>query len=360
MNLQDAEARADLDSVAVVARELVKILDDLKKNAIEDSFMPNMCKKGHLKSLKEELQLTPIERPKSGVQGLRMKLSNVVGQQHQAIDVVVETLLNSIDKPHRPAKSFLFSGLTGAGEADLVGSLANLLVADGGMNLLIRIDLPKYTESDSFLQFLNGPLELPYGHEQCGFSLLEAIRMRPHSILFFSQVEKAPMSVFSALLWILDGHKLKFDGGHTVDFRNTIVIFATDLGNKAILSRLVGHPDQGSVGDGATEQQEEKRGFRFELVNRVNEIVFFNPSAREQLKEVGRLSMQAGPHLEDRCPLTFPMAFMHLFKMANDRIYENTPSTIHLIVLYIFSKWLNNECSDHLKQTMAIIRRSRE
>ncbi|XP_059653762.1 chaperone protein ClpB1-like isoform X2 [Cornus florida] len=346
MNLPDAEDRTDLDSVAEVARALVKTLDALIKNAVDINLMALEQKMVHSNSLNEKvehkLRETLYKSSKNGVQGLPMRLTRMV-RQNQATDVVVEALLKSIDAqhdlPHRPAMSFLFLGLTKAGEADLVDCLAEHLVADNGMNLLIKIDLSEYREPDSLCRFLNGPLEIPNGHEQGGLSLLGAVRMRPHSILFFSEVEKAHMSIFSALLSILDNGNFSINGGDTVDFKNTIVIFASDLGNKAILPRLVGHPDQGSVWDGAAEQ--EKRGFRFELLNRMDEIVFFDPLAREQLRKVARVSMRAGPHLENKCPLTFSWAFYHLFNTANDQVYKEYPSCIDQIVSLFAEGFIN-------------------
>ncbi|XP_059653729.1 chaperone protein ClpB1-like isoform X3 [Cornus florida] len=224
MNLLYSEDRIDLDCVAEVTRALVRTLDALIENTIEVNLMAL--------------------------------------EQKMASDVVVEALLKSIDAqhdlPHRPAMFFLFLGLTEAGEADLVDCLAEHLVADDGMKLLIKIDLSEYREPDSLCRFLNGPLELPDGHEQLGLSLLRAVRTRPHNILFFFEVEKAHMSISSALLSILDNGNFSINGGDTVDFRNTIVIFASGLGNKAILTRLVRHPDQGSVWDGAVEEQEKE------------------------------------------------------------------------------------------------------
>ncbi|XP_059653721.1 chaperone protein ClpB1-like isoform X2 [Cornus florida] len=267
MNLLYSEDRIDLDCVAEVTRALVRTLDALIENTIEVNLMALEQKMVRLNSLNEEVEPKLRERlcksSKNGMQGLLMRLRRVV-RQNQASDVVVEALLKSIDAqhdlPHRPAMFFLFLGLTEAGEADLVDCLAEHLVADDGMKLLIKIDLSEYREPDSLCRFLNGPLELPDGHEQLGLSLLRAVRTRPHNILFFFEVEKAHMSISSALLSILDNGNFSINGGDTVDFRNTIVIFASGLGNKAILTRLVRHPDQGSVWDGAVEEEKEASG----------------------------------------------------------------------------------------------------
>lgn len=250
--------------------------------------------------------------------------SRVVGQ-NQAIDVVAEALLKSIlaphDPPHRPTMSLLFLGLSSVGLADLVRSLAENFVSDDGMDLLIDVDLSKYRDSDSLFRLLYGPLELSISHSQYGFALLELVRMRPHSILVFSQVEQAHISVFSALLSVLDQGTLCDFEGHVVDFRRTVVIFASDVGNSKVLAQIVGHayPYDSSV----EVMQQKKRGFRSELLNRMDEITFFNPFARKQLRKVARLSMRAGLRLEDRIALR--SAIHIFFTAASDPVFKRAP-----------------------------------
>ncbi|CAL5411681.1 unnamed protein product [Camellia sinensis] len=362
MNLLNANAVADFSCVADVVQKLLSTVDDLIRNTVDVNLTPRQNKLTPLNYSNEETQPTDIERPtkraKNQVQGLCMVLCNrVVGQNQEAIDVVAEAVLKPIlaphDLPHRPTISLLFLGLTRVGQADLVRSVAENFICDDGTDLLIQIDLSKYRNPDSLFQLSHGPLELPVAcyitinksrdtepaaekqlaqpkwnscfngrphhlisHSQHGVPLLEIVRMRPHSILLFSQVEMAHISVFSALLSVVDQGTLSNVDGHTVDFRHTLVIFASNVGNRRLLAHLVGHASR----DGASNEviQQEKIGFRYELLNRVDEILLFNPFAREQLRKVARLSMRDGSHLKEGPPLALSTAFLDLFNAASD------------------------------------------
>lgn len=352
MNLLNANAVADFGCVADVVQKLLSTVDDLIRNTVDVNLTPSQNKLAPLNYSNEETQPTDTERStkraKNQVQGLCMVLCNrVVGQNHEAIDVVAEAMLKSIlaphDLPHRPTMSLLFLGLTRVGQADLVRSVAENFICDDGTDLLIQIDLSKYRDPDSLFQLIHGPLELPFSHSQHGVPLLEIVQMRPHSILLFSQVEMAHISVFSALLSVLDQGTLSNVDGHTVDFRHTVVIFASNVGNRRLLAHLVGHASQ----DGASHEviQQEKIGFRYELLNRVDEIVLFNPFAHEQLRKVARLSMRDGSHLKEGPPLALSTAFLDLFNAASDPIYERFPSAMEDTASFLAKGFVNNSSS---------------
>ncbi|XP_058205518.1 chaperone protein ClpB1-like [Rhododendron vialii] len=224
------------------------------------------------------------------VQGLCILLANRVVRQNQAINVVAEALLKSIlaphDLPHRPTMSLLFLDLTSVGQADRVRSLAENFVCDDGTDLLIDVDLSKYRDSD--IHFSDSYMGL--------WSYQQLVQMRPHSILVFSQVEQAHISVFSALLSVLD----------------------QDMGKSKVLAQLVRHADPY---DSSIEvMQQKKSGFRSELLNQIDEIVCFNPFSGEQLRKVARLSMRDGPQLVNGRPLELPAVILHLFSAASDCI----------------------------------------
>ncbi|KAK3003132.1 hypothetical protein RJ639_019130 [Escallonia herrerae] len=296
--LLDTKAGKDIDSVAKAVQELVNIVDDLIRSAIDLPLMPNEHELALYDTSNEEMETGQIERPrkkaKKRLQEVQTKFCTELVRL-QVIDVVTEAFNKSTessnDLPPRPAMSFLFLGLTCAGKAELVEVLREHLVADDGTRLLIEINLSAYADPDALIRLMNEPLE------QQGFSLLETVKMRPHSALLFSQVEKAHVSVFSALLSVLDYGMLS-DSGQSVDFRGTIVILTSDLGNKKMLARLVGYAHQYSTASDEVVEQKAKRGFRAELLNRLDEMVLFDPFASEQLRKVARLPMRAGPHLE--------------------------------------------------------------
>ncbi|KAF5944309.1 hypothetical protein HYC85_018386 [Camellia sinensis] len=352
MNLLNANAVADFGCVADVVQKLLSTVDDLIRNTVDVNLTPSQNKLAPLNYSNEETKPTDTERStkraKNQVQGLCMVLCNrVVGQNQEAIDVVAEAMLKSIlaphDLPHRPTMSLLFLGLTRVGQADFVRSVAENFICDDGTDLLIQIDLSKYRDPDSLFQLIHWPLELPFSHSQHGVPLLEIVQMRPHSILLFSQVEMAHISVFSALLSVLDQGTLSNVDGHTVDFRHTVVIFASNVGNRRLLAHLVGHASQ----DGASHEviQQEKIGFRYELLNRVDEIVLFNPFAREQLRKVARLSMRDGSPLTEGPPLALSTAFLDLFNAASDPIYERFPSAMEDTASFLAKGFVNNSSS---------------
>ncbi|KAH7841405.1 hypothetical protein Vadar_029523 [Vaccinium darrowii] len=232
-----------------------------------------------------------------------MSLAGRVVGQNQAIDFVAEALLKSIlahDLLHRPTTSLLFLGLTSVGQAGLVRSLAENFVSDDGIDgwtYLLTLNCLSTETRTHFSYSYKVPLELSISHSQYGFPLLELVRMRPHSILVFSQVEQACISVFSALLSVLDQarflHNLSDMLIHTVPSIEVM--------------------------------QQNKRGFRSELLNRIDEIVFFNPFALEQLRKVARLSLKAGLHLEDGSPLALSSAIYILFTATSDPLFERVP-----------------------------------
>ncbi|KAF7147416.1 hypothetical protein RHSIM_Rhsim03G0080100 [Rhododendron simsii] len=322
--------KRDFTCVADTVQKLLNAVDDLISNAVDALFVLNECILETSNCSNEETEPLekerPSKRPMNQVQGLCMLLANRVVRQNQAIDVVAEALLTSIlpdDLSHRPTMSLLFLGLTSVGQADLVRSLAENFVCDDGTNLFIDVDLSKYIDVDSLFLLLYGPLELSTSHGQHGFPLLELVQMRPHNIFVFSQVEQAHISVFSAFFSFLDQGTMCDLEGRTVDFRHTVVIFASDMGNSKILAQLVGHdPYDSSIEVMQQVNNLRKKALGLISLNQIDEIVCFNPLPRERLRKVARLSMRAGRHLTDGPPLALSTSILHLFSTASDPVYS--------------------------------------
>ncbi|XP_058203162.1 chaperone protein ClpB1-like [Rhododendron vialii] len=275
------------------------------------------------RGMKEEVDLGlgdgGSKRAKKGVESLKAQLHN--GLWGQATNIVAKAAKMIMDAPHYPPSlpvaAFLFLGLTTSSKEKIIGDLAENFVADDGTKLLFTIDLSEYTDLNS-LSRLTDALSGFTVREYCkGEQFPGSVRMRPCSILFLDQVEKAHMSVFTALLSVLDRSMFIDHRGRTVGFRDTIVIISSDAGNKGIFSRLVGNASQ-NILDSDTKQ--EVKGFRFELLNRVGEMVFLDPFAShdDQLRKFATLSMLSGPHLKGRSPSGFSRTFFSLFKPAND------------------------------------------
>lgn len=221
--------------------------------------------------------------------GLGERLHQRVVGQDNAVNAVAEAVLRSragLGRPQQPTGSFLFLGPTGVGKTELAKALAEQLFDDE--NQLVRIDMSEYMEQHSVSRLIGAPPGY-VGHEEGG-QLTEAVRRRPYSVVLFDEVEKAHIAVFNTLLQVLDDGRLTDGQGRTVDFRNTVIIMTSNLGAEHLLSGLTGKVTM----DSARERvmQEVRRHFRPELLNRLDEIVVFDPLSHDQLRKVARLQMK--------------------------------------------------------------------
>ncbi|KAG0459556.1 hypothetical protein HPP92_022684 [Vanilla planifolia] len=229
------------------------------------------------------------QNDKERLMGLAERLHKRVVGQNQAVDAVAEAVLRSragLGRPHQPTGSFLFLGPTGVGKTELAKALAEQLFDDE--NLIVRIDMSEYMEQHSVSRLIGAPPGY-VGHEEGG-QLTEAVRRRPYSVVLFDEVEKAHPAVFNTLLQVLDDGRLTDGQGRTVDFSNTVIIMTSNLGAEHLLTGLVGKSSMSNSRDRVME--EVRRHFRPELLNRLDEIVVFDPLSHEQLRKVARLQMK--------------------------------------------------------------------
>jgi ATP-dependent Clp protease ATP-binding subunit ClpB len=250
----------------------------------------------------------------------------VIGQD-EAVDAVAEAVLRSrsgLADPNRPIGSFIFLGPTGVGKTELARALAEYLFDDE--RALIRIDMSEYQEKHTVARLLGAPPGY-VGYEEGG-QLTEAVRRHPYSVILFDEIEKAHHDVFNVLLQILDDGRLTDGQGHTVDFRNTIVIMTSNIGSHRILEY------RGALGGAeeaimrATVMEELRAHFRPEFLNRVDEIIVFHALSEEQLMEIvdiqlGRLRSRLA---ERRITLVLnDDAKRHLVKAGYDPNYGARP-----------------------------------
>ncbi|GFZ03516.1 heat shock protein 101 [Actinidia rufa] len=295
--IQDAERRYDLARVA-----------DLKYGAIQEVEAAIARLEG---STEENLMLTetvgpeqiaevvsrwtgiPVTRlgqnEKERLIGLAERLHERVVGQDQAVSAVAEAVLRSragLGRPQQPTGSFLFLGPTGVGKTELAKALAEQLFDDD--NLLIRIDMSEYMEQHSVARLIGAPPGY-VGHEEGG-QLTEAVRRRPYSVVLFDEVEKAHPSVFNTLLQVLDDGRLTDGQGRTVDFTNTVIIMTSNLGAEYLLAGVTGKCTMESARE--MVMVEVRKHFKPELLNRLDEIVVFDPLSHDQLKKVARLQLK--------------------------------------------------------------------
>lgn len=207
----------------------------------------------------------------------------VIGQE-AAVEKVSEAILRSragIQDENRPIGSFLFLGPTGVGKTELAKALAECLFDDE--HNMIRIDMSEYMEKHAVSRLIGAPPGY-VGYEEGG-QLTEAVRRRPYSVVLFDEVEKAHPDVFNVLLQVLDDGRITDSQGRTVDFKNTILILTSNLGSSILLDGI--GPD-GEINDAAREEVMEvlRRSFRPEFLNRLDEIVFYKPLTREDIRSI--------------------------------------------------------------------------
>ncbi len=207
----------------------------------------------------------------------------VVGQD-EAVTAVCEAIIRSragIQNPNRPIGSFLFLGPTGVGKTELAKSLAEALFDDE--HNMIRIDMSEYMEKHAVSRLIGAPPGY-VGYEEGG-QLTEAVRRRPYCVVLFDEVEKAHPDVWGVLLQVLDDGRISDAQGRTVDFKNAVIILTSNLGSGILLENTSA---DGQISEEAKAQVDDllKRSFRPEFLNRLDEIVFYKPLTRNEIKKI--------------------------------------------------------------------------
>ncbi len=228
----------------------------------------------------------------------------IIGQD-EAVGAVSEAIRRAragLKDPKRPIGSFIFLGPTGVGKTELVRALAEFLFDEE--EAMVRIDMSEYMEKHTVSRLIGAPPGY-VGYEEGG-QLTEAVRRRPFKVVLFDEVEKAHPDVFNILLQILEDGRLTDGHGRTVDFRNTVVIMTSNLGTRELQRQAMGFQR------GAQKASEEerlrtavedalKKTFRPEFLNRIDEIIVFQPLTQEQIVLIVELLMnEIRKRLEER------------------------------------------------------------
>jgi len=208
----------------------------------------------------------------------------VVGQ-NQAIEAVSSAIRRAragLQDPNRPLGSFIFLGPTGVGKTELARALAEFLFDNE--QAMIRIDMSEYQEKHTVSRLIGAPPGY-VGYEESG-QLTEAVRRRPYSVVLFDEIEKAHPEVLNVLLQLLDDGRLTDGKGRTVDFKNTVVIMTSNLGSQYLAERAQRSTRELDEGTRRMVTDALREHFRPEFLNRIDEIIFFHPLGRDDLKAI--------------------------------------------------------------------------
>jgi ATP-dependent Clp protease ATP-binding subunit ClpB len=202
----------------------------------------------------------------------------------KAVSTAVRRARAGLQDPHRPIGSFMFLGPTGVGKTELTKALAEFLFDDE--SALLRIDMSEYMEKHSVARLIGAPPGY-VGYEEGG-ALTEAVRRRPYQVVLFDEIEKAHPDVFNVLLQVLDDGRLTDGQGHTVDFRNTLLVMTSNLGAEFMVAQPEGQ-DTDAVKDQVMAVV--RASFRPEFLNRVDEIILFHRLKRSEMGRIVDIQM---------------------------------------------------------------------
>ncbi len=310
-DVEKAEREGDLQKAAEL--KYGKIAELEKELSEENKKLINIQKEN--KMLKEEVDEEdiaevvskwtgiPVSKLLEGETQKLIKMENylqkrVVGQ-NEAINAVTNAIRRAragLQDPNRPLGSFIFLGPTGVGKTELAKKLAEFLFDDE--KAIVRMDMSEYMEKHTVSRLIGAPPGY-VGYEEGG-QLTEAIRRRPYSVILLDEIEKAHYDVFNVLLQILDDGRLTDGQGHTVDFKNTIIVMTSNIGARDIIKAApLGFTPRNEESGTLTPSEMKKtvmdklkKTFRPEFLNRIDEIVIFNSLSQEELRKIVEIQLE--------------------------------------------------------------------
>jgi len=241
----------------------------------------------------------PVSKMLEGEKEKLLKMEEIIEKrvvgQEKAIQTIADAVRRSrsgLQDPNRPVGSFIFLGPTGVGKTETAKAVAEFLFNDE--KAIVRIDMSEYMEKHAVARLIGAPPGY-VGYEEGG-QLTEAIRRRPYSVVLFDEIEKAHPDVFNIFLQILDEGRLTDAKGRTVDFKNTLIIMTSNIGTAYISDPAIPYEERVKG-----VQQELKMHFKPEFLNRVDDVIIFNPLTREHINKIIMIQLnEVGKRLKDR------------------------------------------------------------
>ena len=305
VELANAQRKGEYQRAGELAYGRIPELEK-KLKAVEDSegkgaMMEEAVTADHVAQVVSRWTGVPVDRMLEGEKEklLRMEeqlAKRVIGQAEavKAVSTAVRRARAGLQDPNRPIGSFMFLGPTGVGKTELTKALAEFLFDDE--NALLRIDMSEYMEKHSVARLIGAPPGY-VGYEEGG-ALTEAVRRRPYQVILFDEIEKAHPDVFNVLLQVLDDGRLTDGQGHTVDFRNTLIVMTSNLGSQFLVDQPEGQ-DTDAVKDQVMAVV--RASFRPEFLNRIDEIILFHRLKRNEMTRIVDIQMRRLERLlEDR------------------------------------------------------------
>lgn len=292
--LEAARRKSDLEQMAKLQ---YSIIPDLERSLqmvdqhgkTENQLLRSRVTEEEIAEVVSKWTGIPVSKMLEGERDKLLKMESLLHQrvigQNEAVVAVSNAVRRSragLSDPDRPSGSFLFLGPTGVGKTELCKALAEFLFDTE--EALVRIDMSEFMEKHSVARLIGAPPGY-VGYEEGGY-LTEAVRRKPYSVVLLDEVEKAHADVFNVLLQVLEDGRLTDSHGRTVDFRNTVIVMTSNLGS-AQIQELVGDQEaqRAAVMDAVSNH------FRPEFINRIDEVVIFEPLARDQIAGIAQIQL---------------------------------------------------------------------
>ena len=301
LQIAEAERDGDLEEAARLQYDQLHGVQQ-RRNELEEqlqasqqsgqSLLREQVEEGDIADVVARWTGIPVQRLMAGERQKLLELEQrlaerVIGQGEPvgAVAAAIRRARAGMKDPRRPVGSFLFLGPTGVGKTELAKALAASLFDEE--EALVRLDMSEFMERNAVARLLGAPPGY-VGYEEGG-QLTEAVRRRPYAVLLLDEVEKAHPDVFNVLLQVLDDGRLTDSQGRTVDFRHTVVVMTSNLASRAILDAARGQADAAAL-----EEQVERAlasQFRPEFLNRIDEVIRFQPLGPADLQRIVRLQV---------------------------------------------------------------------
>ena len=367
LEMSDAQNSADYEKASKLQYETIpnleKLLNDLSEDSKEGRMLSEVVDEESIAKVVSKWTHIDVSKLMSSEREKLLKLKDklairVVGQDN-ALDLVSDAILRSkaqVSDTNRPIGSFLFLGPTGVGKTEVAKALAEQLFDDESK--IVRIDMSEYMEKFSVSRLIGAPPGY-VGYDEGG-QLTEAVRRKPYSIVLLDEIEKAHPDVFNILLQILDDGRITDSKGVTVDFKNTIIIMTSNLGSEY-----------------AFEKDEEKKKkeyedivkytFKPEFINRIDEIIIFNPLDQKMIRKVAEkfINILKNRLLESDVKLTITdKAMDKIVELGFDETYGARPMKRHiqraiesLVAKYLLENYDTKDIEVDIKDGEYVVKR---